>query len=46
MKWKRESLDELIMLIQPAHIQELMEKELTSDERDIVRAKLISQKLN
>jgi protein arginine kinase len=46
MRWKMESLDELIMLIQPAHIQELMEKELTSDERDIVRAKLIGQKLN
>jgi protein arginine kinase len=46
IKWKSGTLDELTVLIQPAHIQELMDKELTSDERDIVRAKLISQKLN
>lgn len=46
MKWKGDALDELTVLIQPAHIQEMMDKELTSEERDIVRAKLISQKLN
>ena len=41
----RSVLNELLILTQPAHLQELDGKELSSMERDIKRADLIRQKL-
>ncbi len=38
-------LNELLMLIQPAHLQKLAGKELSSSERDIKRSELIREKL-
>ena len=45
LPWKEEVINELIILIQPAHIQEIVGKLLTPDERDYIRAKIIRQKL-
>jgi protein arginine kinase len=40
-----ETVNELIVLMQPAHLQKLEGKALNSDERDIKRANLIREKL-
>ena len=40
-----ETVNELIILTQPAHLQKLEGKSLNSDERDIKRANLIREKL-
>jgi len=39
-------LNELLVLIQPAHLQKLHKKSLGSHERDILRIKLIRKRLN
>ena len=39
------TLNELLLLTQPAHLQELEGKELTPGERDMKRADLIRKKL-
>ncbi|NIR50478.1 protein arginine kinase [candidate division KSB1 bacterium] len=41
----RMALHQLMVLVQPAHLQKLFEKELHSQERDVVRAKFIRQYL-
>lgn len=41
----RTELDQLIFSIQPGHLQEILGKELTAEERDIVRAELIRERL-
>lgn len=46
IKWKKETLAELMVITQPAHLQELMGSELNAEERDLVRARIIRQKLN
>lgn len=38
-------LNELLVLIQPAHLQKMANKKLNSDERDILRVNLIRKKL-
>ncbi|MBN1621315.1 MAG: protein arginine kinase [Endomicrobiales bacterium] len=44
--WKEEILNSLMIITQPAHLQELMGKNLNSEDRDIIRAKIIRDKLN
>jgi len=39
-------LNELLLLTQPAHLQEIADKELSAIQRDILRAEFIRQKLN
>jgi protein arginine kinase len=39
-------LNELLLLIQPAHLQKLEGRQLSSSERDVKRAQLIKNKLN
>jgi protein arginine kinase len=39
-------LNELLLLAQPAHLQEIANKELSSTQRDVLRAEFIRQKLN
>ncbi len=39
-------VNELLLLTQPAHLQEIVNKELSSTQRDILRAEFIRQKLN
>ncbi|MCX5715236.1 MAG: protein arginine kinase [Candidatus Omnitrophica bacterium] len=41
----RSVINELFIVTQPAHLQKLQEKKLTSPERDIKRAEIIRQKL-
>jgi len=41
----RRHVNELFLLIQPAHLQKIEDKKLTSQERDIKRAELIRSKL-
>ena len=41
----RRTVNELFILIQPAHLQKLESKKLSSQERDIKRASLIRSKL-
>jgi protein arginine kinase len=41
----RRSINELFIVIQPAHLQKLQDKKLTTEERDINRAELIRKKL-
>jgi protein arginine kinase len=45
LPWSEEVTNELIVVIQPAHIQEIVGKILTADERDYIRAKIIKKKL-
>ncbi len=40
------SLNELLVLIQPAHLQKLHQRSLDAQERDILRMKLIRKRLN
>jgi protein arginine kinase len=42
----RRAINELFILTQPAHLQKLQNKKLTSNERDITRAELIRQRLS
>ena len=42
----RHTINELFLLTQPAHLQKLENKKLSSDERDLKRAQLIRKKLN
>ncbi len=42
---KRSSLNELFIRIQPAHLQKMEGKELSPEERDVRRARLIREKL-
>ncbi|MDD5730124.1 MAG: protein arginine kinase, partial [Candidatus Omnitrophica bacterium] len=42
----RRTINELFIMIQPAHLQKLENKKLTSEERDIQRAELIRSKLD
>ncbi|MFH1368277.1 MAG: ATP--guanido phosphotransferase [Elusimicrobiota bacterium] len=46
IRWKKEQLAELMTITQPAHLQELMGGELNAEERDLVRARIIRQRLN
>jgi protein arginine kinase len=41
----RGALDELFIMTQPAHVQKFVERKLTAEERDLVRADLIRQRL-
>jgi protein arginine kinase len=41
----RRTINELFITIQPAHLQKLEDKKLTSQERDIKRAELIRRKI-
>ncbi len=41
----KKEVDQLIFTIQPGHLQEIVNKELTPQERDIIRIKLIREKL-
>ncbi len=45
-QFDRKILNELLVLIQPAHLQKLYCKKLNSRERDILRVKLIRKRLN
>jgi protein arginine kinase len=42
----RRTINELFIITQPAHLQKIETKKLTSQERDIKRAELIRKKLN
>jgi len=42
----RRTINELFIITQPAHLQKLENKKLSSDERDVKRAELIRKKLN
>lgn len=42
---KLETLNELMILAQPAHLQEAIEEKLSAPQRDVVRADLIRKKL-
>ena len=42
----RRILNELFIITQPAHLQKIENKKLSSQERDVIRAKLIREKLN
>jgi len=42
----RRTINELFITTQPAHLQKLENKKLSSDERDLKRAELIRKKLN
>jgi len=42
----RRSINELFIIIQPAHLQKIENKKLSSEERDLKRAELIRDKLN
>jgi len=42
----RRILNELFIITQPAHLQKIENKKLSSHERDVIRAKLIREKLN
>jgi protein arginine kinase len=42
----RRTINELFIITQPAHLQKLENKKLSSDERDLKRAQLIRKKLN
>jgi len=41
----KKDLNELLVLIQPAHLQKLYEQKLDSNERDNLRIKLIRNRL-
>lgn len=43
--WDSESINKLMTIIQPAHLQEITEKELSLEDTDIIRATVIRQKL-
>jgi protein arginine kinase len=42
----RRTINELFIIIQPAHLQKIENKKLSSQERDVKRAELIRNKLN
>ncbi len=42
---KRDDVDELLILTQPAHLQKLIGKELDAKERDAARADLVRSRL-
>jgi protein arginine kinase len=42
----RRTINELFIITQPAHLQKLENKKLSSQERDLKRAQLIREKLN
>jgi protein arginine kinase len=42
----RRAVNELFILTQPAHLQKLEDKKLSSSERDVTRAEIIRKKLN
>ena len=42
---EKKEVDQLIFTIQPGHLQEIVNKELTPEERDIIRSKFIKEKL-
>jgi protein arginine kinase len=42
----RRAINELFIITQPAHLQKIENKKLSSDERDLKRAELIREKLN
>ncbi len=42
----RRRVNELFIITQPAHLQKLQDKKLSSEERDVKRAELIREKLN
>jgi protein arginine kinase len=42
----RRKINELFIIIQPAHLQKIENKKLSAQERDIKRAQLIRNKLN
>ncbi|MCB4790731.1 MAG: ATP--guanido phosphotransferase [Elusimicrobia bacterium] len=44
--WDQEAINKLLMIIQPAHLQQVTEKTLSLEETDIVRAMVIRQRLN
>jgi protein arginine kinase len=41
----RAAIDELFIITQPAHMQRLLERKLTAEERDSYRAELVREKL-
>jgi len=42
----RRRINELFIVTQPAHLQKIEDKKLSSQERDIKRAQIIREKLN
>ena len=42
----RRTINELFVIIQPAHLQKIEDKKLSAEERDIKRAELIRQKIS
>ena len=42
----RRSINELFIITQPAHLQKIENKKLSSEERDLKRAELIRDRLN
>lgn len=45
LPFKEDVLNDLMIIIQPAHLQEFMGKNLSHEERDVIRAKILRQKL-
>jgi protein arginine kinase len=43
--WRHETIARLIVIIQPAHIQQLSQKELSMEEIDVLRAEIIRHRL-
>ncbi|MCM8831681.1 MAG: ATP--guanido phosphotransferase, partial [Candidatus Omnitrophica bacterium] len=43
---KRQIINELFAIIQPAHLQKIENKILKEEERDYIRAKILREKLN
>lgn len=41
----RTMIDELVIMVQPAHVQKAARRKLTAEERDVYRAELIRQRL-
>jgi protein arginine kinase len=39
------SINEILLLSQPAHLQKYLGKDLNPDERDVVRAEMVREKL-
>ena len=44
-KLKMGTINDLLIAIQPAHLQKHSSQELTSEQRDILRAKVVREKL-
>ncbi len=45
-KIKLKDINELLIITQPAHLQKYYDKEMDNDERDMVRAELVRERLN